>query len=139
MDDLLSALSSIKAPGSFASFGVLPQPPPAGLFVDDVGDITMPLSEVQARQLIAKSRQAPYGKGSATIVDTAVRNTWELDLGQFRFQSPHWPGFMRHLCAQVALNLGINAPITARIYKMLIYEKGAMFKAHTEYVLLGSR
>ncbi|KJK80992.1 hypothetical protein H634G_03525 [Metarhizium anisopliae BRIP 53293] len=132
MDDLLSALSSIKAPGSFASFGVLPQPPPAGLFVDDVGDITMPLSEVQARQLIAKARQAPYGKGSATIVDTAVRNTWELDSGQFRFQSPHWPGFMRHLCAQVALNLGINAPITAQIYKMLIYEKGAMFKAHTD-------
>ncbi|EFY95707.1 2OG-Fe(II) oxygenase superfamily protein [Metarhizium robertsii ARSEF 23] len=132
MDDLLSALSSIKTPGSFASFGVLPQPPPAGLFVDNVGDITMPLSEVQARQLIAKARQAPYGKGSATIVDTAVRKTWELDSGQFRFQSPHWPGFMRHLCAQVALNLGINAPIAAQIYKMLIYEKGAMFKAHTD-------
>ncbi|KAK2594873.1 hypothetical protein QQS21_007425 [Conoideocrella luteorostrata] len=32
------------------------------------------------------------------------------------------------------MGLGINAPITAQIYKMLIYEKGAMFKPHTENV-----
>lgn len=134
-EDLLSALSSIQAPGSFASFGVLPQPPPADLFVNQVGDIVMPLSESQARQLITKARQAPYGKGSDTIVDTAVRNTWELDAGQFTFRNPRWPGFIQGLCVRVSLDLGINAPITAQIYKMLIYEKGAMFKPHTEYVL----
>ncbi|GFP51853.1 hypothetical protein TASIC1_0001000500 [Trichoderma asperellum] len=131
-EDLLSALSAIQTSGSFASFGVLPQPPPVDLFVNDVGDISLPLSEFQACQLIAKARQAPYGKGSATIVDTTVRNTWELDAGQFTFRNPDWPGFIRDLCARVALDLGINEPITAQIYKMLIYEKGAMFKAHTD-------
>ncbi|KAG6001850.1 hypothetical protein E4U21_003778 [Claviceps maximensis] len=131
-NDLLKALSGIQASGSFASFGVLPQPPPADLFVDDVGDITLPLSEFQARQMIAKARQAPYGKGSATVVDTAVRNTWELDAEQFTLRNPAWPAFLRRVCARVALDLGINAPITAQIYKMLIYEKGAMFKAHTD-------
>ncbi|UKZ88872.1 uncharacterized protein TrAFT101_004602 [Trichoderma asperellum] len=113
-EDLLSALSSIQTSGSFASFDVLPN---------------RRLST--SCQLIAKARQAPYGKGSATIVDTTVRNTWELDAGQFTFRSPDWPGFIQDLCTRVALDLGINAPITAQIYKMLIYEKGAMFKAHT--------
>ncbi|KAL6885817.1 hypothetical protein GGI43DRAFT_426518 [Trichoderma evansii] len=120
-EDLLSTLSSIQTSGSFASFGVLPQLPPVDLFVDDVGDIFLPLSEFQACQLIAKARQAPYSKGSATIVDTT-----------FTFRNPYWPGFIRDLCTRVALDLGINAPITAQIYKMLINEKGAMFKAHTD-------
>lgn len=78
-EDFLESSTSIRAPGSFASFGSLRQPPPCGLFVHDVGDVAMPLSESQASQLIAKARQAPYGRGSDTIVDTAVRNTWGLD------------------------------------------------------------
>ncbi|KAG5984728.1 hypothetical protein E4U55_003500 [Claviceps digitariae] len=131
-NDLLQALSSIQTSGSFASFGVLPQSPPADLVVHGIGDIALPLSESQARQMIKKACQAPYGKGSATIVDTAVRNTWELDAEQFSFRDPAWPAFIRQVCDQVAVDLGINAPITAQIYKMLIYEKGAMFKAHTD-------
>ncbi|KAG5999712.1 hypothetical protein E4U54_001704 [Claviceps lovelessii] len=129
---LLQALSGIKASGSFASFGVLPDSPPADLSVDGVGEIALPLSESQARQIIAKAHQAPFGKGSATIVDTAVRNTWELDPEHFTFGNPAWPAFIRNVCARVAVDLGIDAPITAQIYKMLIYEKGAMFKAHTD-------
>lgn len=46
-----------------------------GLSVHGVGKIILPLQEAQVRELIAASRQAPYGKGSETIVDTAVRNT----------------------------------------------------------------
>ncbi|POR35594.1 Uncharacterized protein TPAR_04224 [Tolypocladium paradoxum] len=130
--DLLSALSSIQTPGSFAAFGALARQPPAGLFVSGVGDIAMPLGESQARQLMAKARQAPYGKGSDTIVDTAVRNTWELEPEQFAFRDPAWPGHLRALRARVAQDLGINTTIRAGIYKMLIYEKGAMFKAHTD-------
>ncbi|KAM6514007.1 hypothetical protein FALCPG4_015191 [Fusarium falciforme] len=130
-EELLAALSNIQASGSFASFAGISNTPPA-LFVDGVGDVTMPLSESQARQLIARARQAPYGKGSETLVDTAVRNTWELDAEQFAFRAPAWAGFIKSLCAHTSQRLGINTPITAEIYKMLVYEKGAMFKAHTD-------
>uniref|UniRef100_A0A0L0NGR3 Prolyl 4-hydroxylase alpha subunit Fe(2+) 2OG dioxygenase domain-containing protein n=1 Tax=Tolypocladium ophioglossoides (strain CBS 100239) TaxID=1163406 RepID=A0A0L0NGR3_TOLOC len=130
--DLLSDFSSIQTPGSFASFGALARQPPTGLFVEGVGDIAMPLGEAQARQLMAKARQAPYGKGSDTIVDTAVRNTWELDAEHFTFRDPAWPGYVRALCARVAQDLGINTTIRAEIYKMLVYERGAMFKVHTD-------
>jgi hypothetical protein len=135
---LLGALTSIQTRGSFASFQKLTQTPPADLSVDGVGDILMPLNEAQASQLIQKARQAPFGKGSDTVVDTAVRNTWELDAAQFSFQNPGWPGFINSICGRVAMDLGINAPIKAEIYKMLIYEKGAMFKPHTEYVSLAN-
>lgn len=134
-EDLLNAFLGIQAPGSFAQCWKLQDPPPAGLFVTGVGDITLPLQEPKARQLIERARQAPYGKGTETIVDTSVRNTWELDATQFEFRHPGWPGFLKHICSVAAKGLGINTDIHAEIYKMLIYEKGAMFKAHTEYVL----
>lgn len=35
---------------------------------------------------------------------------------------------------RVAADLGIRSHVSAELYKMLIYEKGAMFKAHTESV-----
>ena len=130
--DVRKALESIEAPGSFAAGGPLPTQPPAAISVPGIGDIQIPLEEAQAKELIAKSRQAPYGKGAETIVDTSVRNTWELDASQFTFKDPDWDTFLAGLCARVAGNLGIRHKIKADIYKMLIYEKGAMFKAHTE-------
>ncbi|VUC31624.1 unnamed protein product [Clonostachys rosea] len=132
--DLLGALSEIKASGSFASFRPLVRPPDYGLVVDGVGpvNISNDLHESQAKQMIAVAAQAPYRKGSETIVDTAVRNTWELDPSQFRFSDPRWHNYVRALCAQVALDLGISTTIRYEIYKMLIYEQGAMFKPHTD-------
>ncbi|KAH7141955.1 hypothetical protein EDB81DRAFT_885007 [Dactylonectria macrodidyma] len=131
-EDLLNALQGIETSGSFASFRALSKTPPAGLSVYGVGDIEMPLSEAQARQMIASARQAPYGKGSETLVDTSVRNTWELDASQFTFNNPSWPAYIQKLCAFVSQDLGINATIRAEVYKMLLYEKGAMFKSHTD-------
>lgn len=129
--DLLEALDNIDASGSFASFGTL-NPTYPDIFVHDVGPITRPLDEPQARRLIEKSRLAPYGKGSDTIVDTSVRDTWELNPEQFELRNPKWGPFVQHICARVAGDLGVNSPFSAHLYKMLLYGKGAMFKPHTE-------
>ncbi|RSM14197.1 hypothetical protein CDV31_005533 [Fusarium ambrosium] len=130
-DELLQAIENIQVDGTFASSAAVNRLS-AGVFVHGVGDIAMPLTEFQACQMIAKARQAPYGKGSETIVDTSVRNTWELDPGQFELRDPTWTAQLQILCKQVAKTLGINGTIKAELYKMLIYEKGAMFKAHTD-------
>ncbi|EFX01365.1 hypothetical protein CMQ_6307 [Grosmannia clavigera kw1407] len=92
----------------------------------------MPLQEPQARQIIEKARQAPYGKGEETVVDTSVRSTWELDAGQFELQGPAWERLLETVLASVKKSLGVVSPIRAELYKMLLYEKGAMFKAHTD-------
>ncbi|KAK4183521.1 hypothetical protein QBC35DRAFT_393683, partial [Podospora australis] len=109
-----------------------PNTPPVGVWVRGVGDITMPLSEVQARQLIEQSRQAPYGRGNETIVGTSVRDTWELDSSMFVCRDARWPAFLDGIKRSVAQAMGISIPIRAEIYKMLIYETGAMFKPHTD-------
>jgi hypothetical protein len=100
--------------------------------VDGVGAISLPLGESHARHIVSKARQAPYGKGSDTIVDTAVRNTRELDPTQFTIAWSGWPSYLEKICNVVAQQMGISTTVHADIYKMLLYEKGAMFRAHTE-------
>ncbi|OIW24743.1 hypothetical protein CONLIGDRAFT_685690 [Coniochaeta ligniaria NRRL 30616] len=131
-NDMLQALDSITSSGTFAAAHKLGEIFP-GLVVEDVGPVDLPLQEGQAQQMIAKARQAPFGKGSETIVDTSVRNTWELDPAQFQLTNHHWPTFVSELCQAISTEAGLGAArVRADLYKMLIYEKGAMFKAHQD-------
>ncbi|EXL79795.1 hypothetical protein FOPG_06532 [Fusarium oxysporum f. sp. conglutinans race 2 54008] len=130
--DLMKLLEAINSEGSFAFNTKLDIPSSFDISVNGVGALPLPLSEAHARQIITQARQAPYGKGSETIVDTAVRNTWELDPTQFTIGWSKWPGLLKQTCNMVAEKMGINTPIRAELYKMLLYEKGAMFKAHTD-------
>ncbi|KAI7939181.1 hypothetical protein MJO28_014760 [Puccinia striiformis f. sp. tritici] len=131
-EDLANAFEAITTPGTFAAWEALPTTPPAGLHVDGVGNIALPLREGQLRQLIAQSHQAPFGRRSQTVIDESVRKTWEINRNQLRFLNPAWQGYVLDLCKRVATSLGIDGPIRSELYKMLIYEKGAMFKPHTD-------
>ncbi|KAK1994374.1 2OG-Fe(II) oxygenase superfamily protein [Colletotrichum falcatum] len=117
--DLWQALDDVQTQGAFASFHPLKRVSPE-LFVHDVGPIDLPLQEPQIRQLVDKAIQAPFGKGSQTIVDTTIRNT------------PRWGSDLQRICAIVAGDMGIRSSVNAELYKLLVYEKGAMFKAHTD-------
>lgn len=130
---MLGPLDAITSSGTFANSHRLGEMHP-GLVVKNVGPVYLPLREDQAKQIIATARQAPYGNGSETIVDTSVRNTWELDPSQFCLTDQLWPTFVAALCQEIAVEAGLgDVQVHADLYKMLIYEKGAMFKAHTEY------
>ncbi|KAM0558470.1 hypothetical protein ACHAPJ_004660 [Fusarium lateritium] len=133
--DLLEAITNIKSASKFAFSTKVDTPPKLGdlgISVDGIGEISLPLGEPHARQIITKARQAPYGKGSDTIVDTSVRNTWELNPTQFTIGWSGWPSCLKQICDTVAQQMGISTTIHAELYKMLLYEKGAMFKAHTD-------
>ena len=129
---LCEALESIKAAGTFAAFARIQDEGFPTVVVRDVGPVGFPLQASAAHQLIEKARRAPYGKGSETLVDMSVRNTWELDASQLDLSGDSWTALLGRACKWVAQQLGISAPVTAELYKMLIYEKGALFKAHTE-------
>jgi len=76
---LESCLDSINSSdGSFTTSGRCDEISP-GLTIDGLGTFGHPLSEAEIRRIIDTSRQAPFGKGSDTIVDTSVRNTWKID------------------------------------------------------------
>jgi hypothetical protein len=82
-DQLVRALKAIDRPGTFCTSGGGPSPLP-GLEVAGVGPVGLPLTSAQVPELIKRCRQAPYGKGEKTIVDTSVRRVWQLEPDRFR-------------------------------------------------------
>ncbi|KAF4959863.1 hypothetical protein FGADI_1366 [Fusarium gaditjirri] len=130
--DLLKAIKDFKIVGKFAFDEEIEISEDFNISVQGVGDIKLPLKKAQAMKIITQARQAPFGRGSDTIVDTSVRKTWELDPEQFTIGGDEWSDYLQELCELVAQKMGINTPVHAELYKMLLYEKGAMFKSHTD-------
>ena len=76
--ELAEILHTVQRPGDFYTTGTTDIFAPR-LEVAGVGPIALPLLPVQAQQLIAVAEQAPYGQGEATLIDTEVRRTWQID------------------------------------------------------------
>jgi hypothetical protein len=160
--EVSSTLDEMRAPGSFAAFGVRsirlladtaqtagrgtqPDHPRIGassnLSVNGVGPIRYPLDEAQADAIIRKAHLSPHGQGVRTIVDRSVRNTWELNASQFTLSDDMTAGAINWTAVRsaaqqfVADGLGIARgadAVRVEPYKMLLYEPGAHFKPHTE-------
>ena len=136
---LLNVLDGIddSADATFATNGILPNAANPGLVVADLGGIGLPLSDHDAHRLAGICHQAPFGKGSETVVDTKIRKTLELNPSQFELQNPAWQQTLNDVVAQVANGLGIAvgaASVRAELYKLLLYEEGAFFDRHREFV-----
>ena len=130
---LLRSLKSIGH-GSFAASGPLPDIYP-GLCVDGLGKIGLPLSERDATALAHVCHEAPFGKGSETFVDPAVRKTWQINPDKIRFWNSNWARQVDLAVSKVSEGLGIiGGPGTVRadLHKMLLYEPGALFDTHRE-------
>lgn len=52
--------------------------------VAGLGTVGLPLDKHAAQRLKSHSTLAPFGKGTATMVDQRVRDTWEVDGSQVR-------------------------------------------------------
>ncbi|KAI9715498.1 MAG: hypothetical protein M1812_005974, partial [Candelaria pacifica] len=134
-DQLHQCLASVDAAGSFATFGVTPNPVNPGLCIAGVGPIGLPLSSRDAKAIREASHQAPFGKGSQTLVDTSVRKTQEINADQIVLRNPAWQKYLRDIVNDVARDLGVVVGphgVRAEPYKMLLYEEGAMFKPHRD-------
>lgn len=129
---LLKELGQVNRPGSVCTSRNLPLTMP-GLEVDGVGTIRLPLGTTQARKLIGACRQAPYGKGTATLVDTDVRKVWELDPEHLALTNPRWNELLTSIVGDVQAALGLaDSELTAHLYKLLLYEPGSFFLAHRD-------
>lgn len=128
---LSEAISQATRSAKFCVAGCLPVVDP-GIEVDGLGAIRLPLRPAKAKQLVAHCRVAPYGKGTQTLVDTKVRNTFELDPKQFRL-GQEWNSAVDGAAQLAADQLGLPAEqIEARLYKLLVYEKGGFFLPHRD-------
>jgi hypothetical protein len=129
--ELAELLSAVQRPGDFFASGRLELLPPR-LTVDGVGQIALPLLPVQAEQLIALAERAPYGRGVTTIVDTSVRRTWQIGPDRVRLDGKHWQATLDGAVVLAAEGLGVDEPVSAELYKLLIYDKGSFFLSHRD-------
>ena len=129
---LVEALDAIDRPGDVAAAGDRELTMP-GLEVEGLGAVGLPLPKAQARALIRRCRQAPYGKGTQTLVDTDVRRVWEMDPAQFELTNPKWKALIRSIIKEVKQRLGLEeCKLSAHLYKLLLYEKGSFFLPHRD-------
>ena len=130
-EDLAELLSTVQRPGDFYVSGRLQLLAPR-LAVEGVGQIALPLLPVQAERLIAIAERAPYGRGAATIVDTSVRRTWQIGRDQVQVGGKHWHGTLDRIVALATDGLGVSEPVSAELYKLLVYDKGSFFVSHRD-------
>ena len=125
-------LRSIDRPGDFCVHGRLFAPMPR-LEVDGAGMLSFPVHEAQVRTLIAAAERAPYGKGPDTVVDTSVRDCWQIGPERIRLAGGAWPETFTKILAAAASGLGCPGDrLEAQLYKLLVYERGGFFSAHRD-------
>ena len=131
-DALIRALARVDRPGDFCAAGDLPMTLP-GLTVDGLGPLSLPLGEAQARELIGLCRQAPYGKGAQTLVDTSVRRVWQLEPDRLQFSNPRWEEALGRAVDEVREKLGLKrSKLVAHLHDLLVYERGCFFLPHRD-------
>jgi predicted 2-oxoglutarate/Fe(II)-dependent dioxygenase YbiX len=129
--ELAEILQTVQRPSDFSTTGTLDIFAPR-LDVVGVGPIALPLLPVQAQQLLAVAAPAPYGRGDATLVDPAVRRTWQIDPARVQIGGRHWEQTLADLVARATAGLGVTGPVVADLYKLLVYDPGSFFVSHRD-------
>ncbi|KAJ8075196.1 hypothetical protein PM082_019524 [Marasmius tenuissimus] len=90
LEDFETALKTdFDSQGTFAFIKTYDHTPNLILCLEGlVGTVGLPLSKREAEAIIEKAIQVPFGKGERTIVNTEVRDTWEMDASKVQFQEP---------------------------------------------------
>ena len=125
-------LLSINRPGDFYAHGRMFVPMPK-LEVENIGVLSFPVPEEQIRALINTAERAPYGKGTDTLVDTTVRDCWQIDGMSIDIGGAMWDDTFSRILDAAATDLGCRAErLEAELYKLLIYEPGGFFASHRD-------
>ncbi|KAI9166346.1 hypothetical protein HJFPF1_02446 [Paramyrothecium foliicola] len=131
VEELGEKLDIIDTTGEFAVRKCYASFTSPGLRIGELGDIPLPLTVRDAGAIQNICRQAPFGKGTETMVDTTVRKTWELNQDQFQLANPQWPAFLQRVASELSADLGTPG-LVLRLDKLLLYEEGSFFKKHKD-------
>jgi 2OG-Fe(II) oxygenase superfamily len=107
--------------------------------VDGNGRLGFPIQDVSSRQLISSSEKAPFGKLDQTLMDTKVRDAWQIHASKITIGGGDtWSTYFSNVVRQSCFHLGISSErfdalgISATLDKMLIYEKDGHFLTHRD-------
>jgi len=129
---LEAVLSGVKQPGDFFVCCAMEMPMPR-VQVEGAGTLSFPVPDAQIAALVRQARRAPYGRGQETIVDTSIRNVWQIAPGKIKIGGKSWEANFENILSKAKAGLGCgDAIVTAEFYKMLIYDRGGFFLAHRD-------
>jgi predicted 2-oxoglutarate/Fe(II)-dependent dioxygenase YbiX len=129
---LEALLAGVERAGDFFVQGALDAPIPR-VEIDGVGMLSFPVPPSQIEAVIKRAHRAPYGRGTHTIVDTSVRNAWQLDSADVRIGGKAWEKTFHQIMSAVTAGLGCSGlNVSATLYKLLVYETGGLFRAHRD-------
>ncbi|HEV2343039.1 MAG TPA: 2OG-Fe(II) oxygenase [Actinocrinis sp.] len=102
-----------------------------GLQVTGLGQVRFPITPAQARKLRDLGAPARYGRGTETLTDASVRDTWEVPRDAVTVR---WgEGFAPLLDAlREQLGLPSSCALRAELHSMLVYERGQFFLPHQD-------
>jgi len=129
---LEDVLAAVRRSGDFFVHGALETPMPR-VEINGVGVISFPILDSQIQDIIKHAERAPYGRSGETILDTSVRNTWQLTPANVRIAGKSWGRSFQHILSTVTDGLGCTGTdMSAEFYKLLIYEEGGFFLPHRD-------
>ena len=131
LKQLVDELVRAKKPTSFCSSGTIDFGG-ATISIHGVGTLKLPMRTADVKKLSQVAVQAPYGKRTETIVDTAVRDTLEIP-AELVTCSSQLVAALRTTVKNVAMALQLDYDrLQCELYKMLIYTKGGFFLPHRD-------
>lgn len=129
--ELKKLLDGLGESSRFVTSGNL-MPVLPGLEVKGLGSIGTPVSTTDAKRLITKAKQAPYGRGEKTVLDLKVRRVWQIEPARFALRNSGWDPHISSIVDAVKQEFGIHQKVSAELYKLLVYEKGGFFAPHRD-------
>ncbi len=102
--------------------------------VRGVGPLQLPVPRAQARHLAGLGRPARYGRGTQTLVDRAIRDTWEIPKSRVRIDKRSWDLTAGPLLERLRRDLGLpdGARLVAQLHSALVYAPGQFFLRHQD-------
>ncbi len=108
------------------------RPEDLSLEVEGFGRVTLPVTPAKARKLIGLGEPARFGRGSETLTDRNVRDTWEIPR---HLVGAEWDdAVLTDMLAMVREELGFPnaASLTADLHSLLVYEPDQFFLPHQD-------
>jgi hypothetical protein len=139
--ELAACLDKTESQNEVVDFSCASNTPNPGLHLKYAGGIGLPLSDNDARTIIAASRPTPLGQADETTGNKALRRIWEIHAGDFETRNPTWQRYIQKMAITASVKLGIVdvdarvAGVSAELYKLSLYEKGGSFESPRWLVL----
>ncbi len=131
-EQLAVLLATVGGRGSFSASQTAPTDD-LHLEVRGVGPLTFPVSEEQAVRLCSLGRPARYGQGEHTLLDPAVRNTWEIPRSRVKIDKREWDRTLLPVIEHLHRDLGLpDGRLEAELHSMLVYAPGQFFVRHQD-------